>query len=687
MLQGKLASFFAKIKQNEKLLVRVLLGISLAIYFIFAFNHLTKFISADEHFWLPNSGAERIQNYWKAIAKQDWKDTRINDKPGITLAYTSGIALLFEKNPKDQFIYSQGPVDIYNPQKTEEINFWYRLPIVLISGLAFLFFFWIVKKITRNDWLALFSTVGMLSSPILLGISQIVNPDSLFWIFGAACVLSFYAYLQKGGWRLVTLTAIFLGLSLASKYVSVIFFPFFFLMFIAYFFLEYETLAVDTKIFARQVWKKAVGYVLILIGGMAIFALMMPASFVEPKVFYAGTIGFPGMQLIFWLVMAINLVVALDALLLKSKCLSFLFLKLAFLREYLPKIVYAILALSFLFVLYNWLSRHALLDLSTISFDTKRKDAFSRLPFFHRYIMQFVALTFSLTPVTLFLLLFLWLKGIFAKISHGTLVFLLSVFYLIFYGAVVEQGLLVTVRYSIILFPFTLILVAIALGELFSLVKTVENERVVKVYILLILPILLLQTFSLIDQYFFSGDLRDTLPRNFFMGVLFALALAGLFLFKKINFSNFFPWETIKKTSQTKIWALFFSCNVLGVFLISPFYFSYTNELLPKKYIISGAWGYGGYEAAQYLNKMPNSKDLTLWVDVYGVCEFFVGKCIHTSKIDPAKYKVDYYLRSLQATINPRFKTNLSENSIWHLYIDNRPKSFLKIYREEPAEK
>ena len=242
MLQEKLASFFAKIRQNEKLLVRTLLGISMAVYFIFAFNHLTKFISADEHFWLPNSGAERIQNYWEAISARKWKDTRINDKPGITLAYTSGLALLFEKNPKEQFIYSKGPIDIYNPQKTEEINFWYRLPIVLVTGFAFLFFFWIVRKITENDWIALFSTVGMLSSPILLGISQIVNPDSLFWIFGAACVLSFYAYLQRGGWKFSLLTGIFLGLSLASKYVSVIFFPFFFLMMLGYYFLEFENL-------------------------------------------------------------------------------------------------------------------------------------------------------------------------------------------------------------------------------------------------------------------------------------------------------------------------------------------------------------------------------------------------------------------------------------------------------------
>ncbi|NTV41645.1 MAG: phospholipid carrier-dependent glycosyltransferase, partial [Candidatus Moranbacteria bacterium] len=543
----------------------------------------------------------------------------------------------------------------------------------------------IVRKITDSDWLALFSAVGMLSSPILLGMSQIVNPDSLFWIFGAACVLSFYAYLQKGGWKFPLLAGIFLGLSLASKYVSVIFFPFFFIMMLAYYFLEFESLRQDAEIpFSKRVLKNSLTYVGILAGGMLLFALMMPASFVEPKYFYEGTIGFPGMKMIFWLTMAMNLIVISDALFFGSRGLTLIFEKLKWLRKYLPKIIYAILAASFLFVLFNWLTRHALLDLSTISFDTKRKDAFGRMPFFNKYIMQYVALTFSLTPVALFLLLFLWIKGIFSKISHSSLVFVLSVFYLIFYGAVVAQGLLVTVRYSIILFPFTMILVALSIGELLSLKKTKKTMRAVTTYLLLVAPIFLLQIFSLIDQYFFKGDLRDMISRNVFMIVLFLLAIVALLLLKKMNISRYFPWKTLQRITKIKMFVLFFALNVVSILLISPFYFSYTNELLPKKYIISGAWGYGGYEAAQYLNKMPNSKDLTLWVDVYGVCEFFVGQCIHTAKIDPEKYKIDYYLRSLQATINPRFKTNMSENSIWHIYIDNRPKSFLKIYREMP---
>jgi len=106
--------------------------------------------------------------------------------------------------------------------------------------------------------------------------------------------------------------------------------------------------------------------------------------------------------------------------------------------------------------------------------------------------------------------------------------------------------------------------------------------------------------------------------------------------------------------------------------------------MLPKKYIISGAWGYGGYEAAQYLNSLPNAKNLTLWADAYGVCEFFDGKCIQQPRIDTTKYKINYYFISLQAAENPRFQTNMDKNYVWRLNIDDRSKSFLKIYKANP---
>ena len=63
----------------------------------------------------------------------------------------------------------------------------------------FAYSFRIIKKITGNEWIALFSATGILLSPILLGMSQIVNPDSLFWIFASSSFFSFSAYLSAAG--------------------------------------------------------------------------------------------------------------------------------------------------------------------------------------------------------------------------------------------------------------------------------------------------------------------------------------------------------------------------------------------------------------------------------------------------------------------------------------------------------
>lgn len=675
-----------KLLKNENFLVKSLLGLAILIFFIFGFNHLTNFISADEHFWLPNSGTERIADYWEAIEKGKWKDTQINDKPGITLAWTSGIAMLFD-NSEGQIVDRNNTYKQFDPERTKRINFLYRLPILLISGFFSIFFFWVIRKITEDSWVALFSATSILLSPVLLGISQIVNPDSLFWIFGSASLFSFYAYIQKSENKMAILASLFLGLALASKYVSVIFFPFFFFMLLAYYFLEYEDWKERPREFSKMIFKKCLTYVFVLAGGMLLFALLMPASFVEPKVFYAGTIGFPGMEIIFWLIMAINLLIILDSLIFKSKVLLFVFEKLGILRKILPKVVYLFLSLTIIFVLINWLSRQGIIDLSDVSFDTKTKNSFSRLPYLKRFILEFVPLVFSLTPVVLFSLLYLWIKLFFSELKQNqTFVLLLSIFYLVFYVAVIEQGLLVTVRYSIILFPISAVLSAIGILDFFG---TDWSEKTKKIRITLVgifSAVIVLQTLNLVQFYFLSGDNQKKFVKFAYRtessNLLFIIA-AGLLAY---GIYLYFPWDKLKKITKIWLYGGLVALSVFSIWLISPFYFSYTNELLPKNYIISGAWGYGGYEAAEVLNNLPDAKNLIVWADAYGVCEFFVGKCIHKSKVNIVKYPIDYYFQSLQSTLPMNFPHPMEKNSFWSIYIDGRAKSYLKLYKSTTDE-
>jgi hypothetical protein len=660
------------------ILKKIIFSLIVVIYFSFGFYHLADFISADEHFWLPNSGSERIEQYWSAIKNGKWENTRINDKPGITLAYTSGIALLFEKDLDSQVIKKTGTTRIYDTQKTKDINFAFRLPILLLSGLFSFFFFWIVKKITDNDWIALFTVAGIYLSPILIGMSQIVNPDSLFWLFGSASVLSFFAFLKEGDRKLAIWTGIFLGLSLASKYVSVIFFPFFFVMLLGHYLFSFEDFKGRADDFSKMVVRCSLWYVGILALGMLIFAILMPASFVEPKFFYEGTIGFPGMSKIFWLVMALNLFVIVDAWKFKAKATLYIFGKTQFLKEYLPKILYTILSLTVLFVLINWITRNHILDLSNIPFDAKRKDSFGDLPFYKKYIMEYVALVFSLTPITLIGLLFVWIKSIFLKSKHNFIIFMLSIFFLVFYAAVIMQGLLVTTRYSIILYPFVALLAAIAFDEFISIKNDILGKKVVIIFWFFIFSIAILQIFSLFQQssFLIIKNKIDYYAPNYAITVGVLTALIGLVVY---SIRKFYPYKKISKIPKILLLFIFLMANIGSIMLIKPFYFSYTNDLLPKNYIISGAWGYGGYEAAEYLNALPNAKNLTLWADVYGVCEFFVGKCIHKAKVDVAKNPIDYYFQSLQSTIGMNFPHPMENKPVWRMEIDDRGKSFLKI--------
>ncbi|MEI9967001.1 MAG: hypothetical protein WDN67_05280 [Candidatus Moraniibacteriota bacterium] len=114
-----------------------------------------------------------------------------------------------------------------------------------------------------------------------------------------------------------------------------------------------------------------------------------------------------------------------------------------------------------------------------------------------------------------------------------------------------------------------------------------------------------------------------------------------------------------------------------------PHFFIYTSDLLPKNYIITGTWGYGGYEAAQFLNAKPDAKEGTLWADAYGVCEFYVGKCIRRTKLDVEKYYPDYLYRTYHGALSPDFPHN-THAITWSYVIDGRSKSYVRLFKNDP---
>jgi hypothetical protein len=217
-----------------------LILVPLALYFFFGLQHLGKFETADEHYWYEDSGA-RIFKYWTSLKTGNLEGTRINTKPGVTLAYVSGPGIIFEKKPEKVVTQRNGVLENHDPVKAEKVNVAFRLPMLIFNGLFCVIFFRLLRKITDNHWLVLFCATFILLSPVIIGISQIVNPDSLLWSFAIASLLSFLAFLKEEKLKLAILCGIFLGLSFLSKYAAIILIPFLALAIMIHFLFQYQS--------------------------------------------------------------------------------------------------------------------------------------------------------------------------------------------------------------------------------------------------------------------------------------------------------------------------------------------------------------------------------------------------------------------------------------------------------------
>jgi len=598
--------------------------LTILAYFFFGFFHLTKFVTADEHYWIY----ERIPQYWNTVALHGGNKLLISDKPGITLALTSGLGLVFEQDPAGQRIENYEKMEAFDVTRTERIYLCFRLPILILNGLLLILLFWLIRKVTENRWIALWSTMLMALSPVLVGISQIVNPDALLWSFGAVAIFSYLALLKYNQKKYLALASIFMGLSILTKYVALILFPFFFLLLFLSFntsFLKYEG---DDLLKCKKNQIKNY-FLLFLFSSLVVMAFLFGVS---PKWLYKIIFGFSRkMQLVIWLSLGGAFLLWLDSVIFKSKLSSYI--------ERIIKKCSGISKLLFIFML----AIAFILIIGRNIYPGQSWRLFEKIPFDLQYlfsapsrayglklwealILQFNSLFFSLTSVALFFLLFLWVKYLFRvkykKFYHYAL--LLTAFVLLYEISLIFMKVLAIIRYNIMLYPLVAFLAAIGVWEMSCLFEL----KVKKILIKPILTILLL---------------------------IFSLG---------------------------SLWA------------IKPFYFNFTNSLLPKKNLIASAWGYGGYEAAQYLNSLPQAEKLIVWSDYRGVCEFFKGTCFTSYTFDQEKYKVDYYVLTQrgkacyytssfmwEGSNGVKSKPYYNQDPEWVLSIGNRPDNYVKVVK------
>lgn len=601
--------------------IGLLLLTTFVIYFSFGFHHIGKFITADEHLWIYN----RIPQYWNALSTQNWEKTYVHEKPGITLSIISGTSLLKYPSPSTYSRDNQA-----NKTGTtlplEKMLALFRIPILIFNGLFSFFFFWILFKITRKKWLALWSVILILLSPTLLGMSQIVNADSLVWTFATATILSFVAYLETSRKKFVFLTSLFLGLSMLTKFTSTILLPFLFIISLIFFLEKFEEYANNKNELAKKIFQSAVSFFLIIFGSMVIFSVLLPASFFGIKKYlYDGTIGYSDMLLILVPISLIQLLFIAEYFWIKNKWTILFLEKTRRLWDSYSKIIYVFLFFVFLISIINYLFGHDFLNLEKIPFDARQGAIFKKTSLLKKIFLEARPTIFSLTPLVIFSCFFLWAKSIFSNIKERFFVFVLCAFILIYNAAIIQQELLNIIRYNVIIYPAFSILAAIGLDQIIP--KNKKNKLIYSSFTVIILFFSVISLWQ-IKPFYFNYS-------NFFLPEKYSVVDSwGYGGYEAATHLNSLP-----NSEKKIIWSDYYGvCEFFkGTCLID---YSIDQTIYPIDYFILTRRG-----GIRYSQKLKSKS--------------FVRKSKHLLELKP------YYEKALPA---------------WEAQIDNRPENFIKVF-------
>jgi 4-amino-4-deoxy-L-arabinose transferase-like glycosyltransferase len=603
---------------DKKIIATIALSLTAITSLFLAVPRLSTFSAVDEPYWTY----ERTPDFWRAIQEKKWKRTKINDKPGVTVAILSGFGLPFSKSPLEVENYRKNVKTPEILNTLADINFKLRLPIYLFSLLILPIFFLLTRKLLGTE-IALFSSVLIWLSPIILGITLIINPDSLLWIFSSLSILSYLIYFKENERKYLVLSGIFLGFSLLTKYVANILLVYF----ISLIFLEYifrKDKKYNFSIFLRR---EFFNYLIVLGTSVLVFTIFFPATWVNPGLILGGTIGSVAFKKVWPVLLVTFLVITGENILLRGKFSGKL---LDFFSKY-KKVIFLSVPITFLvfslFVVLNtYLGMHWY-DFQSILASPKSPEDFSPnlLNVSENFFSGIWALLFGLTPFSFLLVFFQAFRVSSLKKDSPTqkekTVFYFLFLIMVYYLASALNGVGPTVRYQIVLYPLALLVVGIGLYEITRL--------------------------KAFEKY---------LSFNFALPLVFLLSL----------------WS---------------------VFLIKPFFLSYASALLPEKYVLNlKDMGDGSFEAATYLNNLPNAQNLIVWSDKGAVCEAFLGKCVvGFERKDFKNYYFDYYVASagrehrslgMSSTVSDLAnikKAYETEETAWKLEIGGRKNNFVKI--------
>jgi 4-amino-4-deoxy-L-arabinose transferase-like glycosyltransferase len=630
---------------KNKIITFSLFAIILFSSFFFGFHRLSDFSGVDEPYW----SYDRVPNFWKAIENRKWKSTNICDKPGIPLAIISGTGLPFiDGNPKD---LKSLRYEAKTPQQFQEITnlyFHLRLPVFLFTLAMLPVFFFLIRKLLGTET-ARFALIFIGLSPILLGISLIINSDSILWILTALSTLSLFVFFKGNERKYLLLSGFFLGLSVITKYVANVLFVYFFLVFL----LEYVLFAHKTIGIGEYLKKALLNYLILFLVAIATAFVFFPATWVKLSVLVHATIGNPVFASTWPLFVGIIGLLALDVLFFKAKfsgLLSNFFIKhkhwfvkavgLIFLFLVLVVFLHVFLKVN-VFDIQGLISSPKGIgqDLNTndaeideIVTSSKGTSLLSTLPkYLGAILADTYSLIFSVSPIILLAILFAIVSIVRKKDLERnsiTAVYIL-IFILIFYLGSTVNNVITTVRYQIMTYPLTFVLAAIGISEFMKIEKVGKYIKPPLAYLILIVILL------------------------------------------------------------------------SSLFFVKPDYLAYASEILPNNFLVNlKGMGEGSFEAANYLNSLPGAHDMNIWADKGAVCERFLGNCsIDFKRNTFEQKKFDYFVvstdresRTLKLSASIRKLANFpkayeDENPVFEVMIDKNPNNFVKVLRGEDIQK
>jgi len=553
----------------------------------FSTHHLGQFMSVDEPKWINN----RVPQLYEAISSFEPTGTYINDKPGILPSLLAGLTNLF----LDHKTYRADPLNY------ETYLFFWRLPIVIFNlCMLFLIYYFLEKLLSKHH--ALLTIMLIALNPIIIGVSQIVNPDATLWSVSFLSFITFFLYIKTNYKKYIYYSGFFLGLALLSKFSAAILYPIFIL-----------TIYFEYLIYKRTVehfFTRLSHMLQLFAASIAVYTLFFPATWTNPRQIIRGTIGAGVLSAGMPYFTLFTFLAAIDLLLLKGRITKFL-------REKFNIASFAINTLSLiLFVIFTLLMFNLVAEKYFPNFNCYKnlQNILKKEPDINRFFIS-VKKTLLSSPPPLILGFFLFWFTIFIKsksIYNKNKLLILStiVFALSFLIGGTMGGYVIVPRYQIMLYP------------LFAMTTTI---------------------------FIYTFFKNKIIP---------PIVILSSLIFIVVN--------------------------------TAPFYLHYSNLLNLNNYVVTDAWGYGGYELAQKMNKLPNAQDLSVWVDREGFSNFFVGKSYWRGRYNPFDYNPDYLIlteRGKAIFTRALERYNDGYRYLYAIVAGAGENSILEYYQREPLYK